>query len=277
MYYKMGEYTLVKIVKSDKPGYKLKAVFRNKKTGKENTEHFGKAGMSDYTKHKDKKRRERYRNRHKSDLETNDPTRAGYLSYYILWGDSTSLRTNIAAYKRRFFPGSVSPKKKVSSPKKKMYSWKKNASPKKKMYSWKKNASPKPTRKTGLKRWFAEEWVTASGKECGDPSEKVKKCRPKKRITDKTPVTWNEMTPAQRKRVDSEKKKVGMGRRASSIKRKKTKISSPDEPEPANPALYARIKSRVKKRVKASGKTWPSAYASAELVRKYKKAGGTYR
>ena len=31
----MGEYTLVKIVKSDKPGKKMMAVFRNKKTGRE--------------------------------------------------------------------------------------------------------------------------------------------------------------------------------------------------------------------------------------------------
>jgi hypothetical protein len=36
-------------------------------------------------------------------LDTDDPYRAGYLSYYILWGDSTSIDTNIRAYNRRFF------------------------------------------------------------------------------------------------------------------------------------------------------------------------------
>lgn len=63
---------------------------------------FGAAGMSDYTQHHDRERRERYRARHKKDLDTKDPKRAGYLSYYILWGDSTSLTANIADYRRRF-------------------------------------------------------------------------------------------------------------------------------------------------------------------------------
>ena len=38
--------------------------------------------------------------------------------------------------------------------------------------------------------------------------------------------------------------------------------------KPTNPELYARIKARVKK--------WPSAYASGQLVRQYKAAGGGY-
>ena len=36
------------------------------------------------------------------DLKTGDYKRAGYLSYYILWGDSTSRKINIDSYKRRF-------------------------------------------------------------------------------------------------------------------------------------------------------------------------------
>ena len=63
---------------------------------------FGASGYEDYTQHHDKERRNAYRIRHKKDLDTDDPTRAGFLSMYILWGDSTSLRTNIAAYKRMF-------------------------------------------------------------------------------------------------------------------------------------------------------------------------------
>jgi hypothetical protein len=58
--------------------------------------------MDDYTLTKDKEQRARYRSRHKKDLKTGDPTKAGYLSYYILWGDSTSVRTNISSYKKRF-------------------------------------------------------------------------------------------------------------------------------------------------------------------------------
>jgi len=58
--------------------------------------------MDDYTISKDKEQRERYRTRHKKDLETNDPTKPGYLAYYVLWGDSTSRQANIASYKKRF-------------------------------------------------------------------------------------------------------------------------------------------------------------------------------
>lgn len=92
---------LISIANSDKAGKKLKAVFEDE-TGRRRTTHFGASGMDDYTKTQDKEQRARYRTRHKKDLETGDPTRAGFLSYYILWGDSTSIHTNIAEYKRRF-------------------------------------------------------------------------------------------------------------------------------------------------------------------------------
>jgi hypothetical protein len=76
------------------------AVFDN--DGRKKTVHFGAKGMDDYTITKDKEQRERYRTRHAKDLTTKDPSRAGFLSYYILWGDSTSRATNISSYKRRF-------------------------------------------------------------------------------------------------------------------------------------------------------------------------------
>lgn len=88
------------IKKSTKPDKKLMAVFDI--DGKKKTTHFGSKGMDDYTKTKDKEQRKRYRQRHAKDLNTGDPTRAGFLSYYILWGDSTSLDKNISDYKRRF-------------------------------------------------------------------------------------------------------------------------------------------------------------------------------
>ena len=89
------------IKKSSKPGKKLMAMFI-RPNGRSKTVYFGQAGADDYTITKDKKQRARYRDRHKKDLETNDPTRAGYLSYYILWGDSTSRQQNIKAYKSKF-------------------------------------------------------------------------------------------------------------------------------------------------------------------------------
>jgi len=95
---------LIKVVKSTKTGKKYMAVFDN--NGRTKTTHFGSAGMDDYTLGKgdkdDKEQRERYRTRHKKDLNTGDPTKAGFLSYYLLWGDSTSLQENISAYRRRF-------------------------------------------------------------------------------------------------------------------------------------------------------------------------------
>jgi hypothetical protein len=94
---------MVKMVvkKSTKQGKKYMAVF-TRDNGRTKTTHFGASGMSDYTIHKDKERRARYRSRHKKDLSTGDYMRAGYLSYYLLWGESTSFRENLKSYKKRF-------------------------------------------------------------------------------------------------------------------------------------------------------------------------------
>ena len=96
---------LIKVIKSDKPLKKWTAIFK-KDDGKEKKTYFGyynvKDLKNDYTLHKDKERRERYRKRHEKDLKTNDPTRAGYLARFLLWGDSTSLKKNISDYKQRF-------------------------------------------------------------------------------------------------------------------------------------------------------------------------------
>jgi hypothetical protein len=92
---------LISITPSEKPDKKMKAVFETD-AGRTRSVHFGAKGMDDYTKTHDKEQRTRYRTRHAKDLQSNDPSRAGFLSYYILWGDSTSLQANIAAYKKRF-------------------------------------------------------------------------------------------------------------------------------------------------------------------------------
>ena len=91
-------------LKSLKTGKKkYAAVFEiNTKDGKKRkkTTKFGAKGMSDFTKHKDIDRRERYISRHKKDLRTKDPTRAGYLSMYILWNKKT-YKASLADYKKR--------------------------------------------------------------------------------------------------------------------------------------------------------------------------------
>ena len=77
--------------------HKYVAIFHDGKSTK-----FGASGMKDYTLTGDKDRRDLYRQRHKKDLDTKDPRRAGFLSYYILWGESTSIAENLRQYKSRF-------------------------------------------------------------------------------------------------------------------------------------------------------------------------------
>jgi len=81
---------------------KLKAIFYGAEGKKIKTSQFGDVRYEDYTIHKDKKRRKRYLERHKKDLSKGDYMSPGHLSYYILWGDSTSRNTNIKNYKKRF-------------------------------------------------------------------------------------------------------------------------------------------------------------------------------
>lgn len=91
---------LLRVIKSPKPEKKWRAVFETD-TGREKHTDFGDSSMEDYTQHGDEKRREAYRARHRKDLETEDVTRAGYLSWYLLW-TGKNLQQNIEAYKKRF-------------------------------------------------------------------------------------------------------------------------------------------------------------------------------
>ena len=88
---------IVKLEQADDGKYKWIAYFDDGRKTR-----FGADGMDDYTLTKDKEQRERYRERHRKDLETGDPHRAGFLSYYILWGDSTSISQNVKAFNKRF-------------------------------------------------------------------------------------------------------------------------------------------------------------------------------
>jgi hypothetical protein len=91
---------ILQISTSDKSEKKFKAIF-TKPDGKTKTVHFGASGYQDYTQHHNKDRRVLYRQRHEKDLK-GDPLRAGYLSYYILWGNSTNMQTNIRSFKHKF-------------------------------------------------------------------------------------------------------------------------------------------------------------------------------
>lgn len=63
--------------------------------------HFGAAGYSDFTKHKDEDRKLRYINRHKARENWNDPYTAGFYARWILWNKPT-LDTSIKDTEKRF-------------------------------------------------------------------------------------------------------------------------------------------------------------------------------
>jgi hypothetical protein len=90
------------IRRSHKKEKKFDAVFEFP-DGHTKTTSFGARGMSDFTKHKDVTRRARYLKRHAGMGEDwKDPTTAGALSKWILWGPSTSFNKNVKTFKKRF-------------------------------------------------------------------------------------------------------------------------------------------------------------------------------
>ncbi len=90
---------LLSIVRSPLPGKKWRANFLHDTTAFHTD--FGATGYQDFTQSKDPERARLYRLRHKKDLDTHNPTKAGYLSYYILWA-SPNFDANVRAYKNRF-------------------------------------------------------------------------------------------------------------------------------------------------------------------------------
>jgi hypothetical protein len=70
-------------------------------SGRTKTVQFGARGYQDYTQHKDKARRDNYRSRHRND-NIDDPTSAGFWSWHVLWGDSTDIKKNLTAVKRKY-------------------------------------------------------------------------------------------------------------------------------------------------------------------------------
>jgi len=97
----------VTISRSSNSEKKLMAVFEDSEGKKIKTTHFGQRGASDYTKHGDKERMQRYLERHGGGTITStkedwkDPTTAGSLSRWILW-NKPSLSASFNDYKSRF-------------------------------------------------------------------------------------------------------------------------------------------------------------------------------
>jgi hypothetical protein len=89
------------IKRSHNPEKKWDAVFV-KADGREIVQPFGQRGYSDFTKHKNVTRKNRYIARHaRMHEDWTDPTRAGTLSRFVLWNKPT-LRASIRSYRKRF-------------------------------------------------------------------------------------------------------------------------------------------------------------------------------
>ena len=103
---------LIRIVKSSNSAKKWTAIFMV--DDKEKKVDFGQNNYRDFVLINDKDSkfylpklvdrnvvRDSYRRRHIKDLKTQDPTRAGFLSFYLLWNKKT-LNASIKDYKKRF-------------------------------------------------------------------------------------------------------------------------------------------------------------------------------
>ena len=94
--------TSVEIKPSKAKNKKFTAIFYDDQGKKIKTIQFGDSRYQDYTMHKDKQRRDKYRARHQKSLAKTDYMSPAHLSYYILWGESSSLNTNINNYVKKF-------------------------------------------------------------------------------------------------------------------------------------------------------------------------------
>lgn len=97
----------IKLIKSKNKDKKYTAIFNITKSNGDKAileRSFGynnpEDKQNDYTRHGDLERRNRYIIRHEKDLNTGDPSRAGYLSLMLLWSKPT-LKEAVKDYNKR--------------------------------------------------------------------------------------------------------------------------------------------------------------------------------
>jgi hypothetical protein len=84
------------IKRSDTKGKKFDAVINDKKVI-----HFGQAGASDFTQHKNQDRKNNYIQRHKKNEQWNNPLTAGFYSRWITW-EKPTLKEAVSNVNRKF-------------------------------------------------------------------------------------------------------------------------------------------------------------------------------
>jgi formamidopyrimidine-DNA glycosylase len=87
---------LISLKESTRKGKKLMAEFDDG-----TVTHFGASGYSDFTKHKDEERKQRYIARHSAQESFTNPKAASTLARYVLWNKPT-LSASVSDYKKRF-------------------------------------------------------------------------------------------------------------------------------------------------------------------------------
>jgi len=95
-------YKFITMKEANDGKHKYVVTLLNNKTGRENNIRFGAFGMSDYTQHKDIKRKTLYETRHIVREDWTDPGTAGFWSKWILWNKPTleaSLKDTIKQFK----------------------------------------------------------------------------------------------------------------------------------------------------------------------------------
>ena len=106
----------------------------------------------------------------------------------------------------------------------------------------------------GLERWFDEEWVDIkTGKPCGRQKGEDRDypaCRPSKRISDKTPKTSGELTPAEKARFKK-------------VKKDSTKIPYQHRRKSPSKKMNTPLCPRGRKAAEKVFPVYPSAYANA--------------
>ena len=205
----------VTISRSSNSEKKLMAVFEDSEGKKIKTTHFGQRGASDYTKHGDKERMQRYLERHGGGTTTStkedwkDPTTAGALSRWILW-NKPSLSASFSDYKSRFgLKGTLNVSK--SAEERKCKSCEKPATTVVQEGSFCYECLPinlgaeyeaKSPAQESLDDWNDEDWKTKSGKPSGETGERF---LPTKAIESLTDKEYKETS--DKKRKDSKKGK----------------------------------------------------------------------
>ena len=98
----MVKYKLESVKPSDDGKTKFTATFSNNENDKLKNVKFGLAGSFSFVDGASERARQAYLARHIGDINMDDVTARGNLSYFITWGPFPNYRDNVIAYRNRF-------------------------------------------------------------------------------------------------------------------------------------------------------------------------------